>query len=479
MAFTNNVMIVRHGLLAKLVRMWKDDRLVEDIDHLPNQLSPRKSKVRGRCCVYKERAVYKYKMMPLLGFDMEDEEDELTPLSYYAAEALKRKENTKKNILCVMDEACSSCVQVNYEISNLCRGCVARSCMMNCPKDCIEFTKDGKAQINHEVCISCGLCMKYCPYHAINFIPVPCEEACPVGAISKDDWGVEHIDEDKCIYCGKCMNACPFGAIFEISQVFDILEHVRNPEQKVVALVAPAIRSQYKEKVEVVYGAIHKIGFDDVIEVAQGAMTTTENEAKELVHKLSEGQPFMTTSCCPSYVEAVKKHVPELMKYVSDTRSPMYYTAGLAREKYPDAKLVFVGPCIGKRKEALSSPEVDYVMTFEEISAVFTGLDIEINHTDGYKVAVVGDKDAQGYAQAGGVAQAVLNKIGTPAITAQSVANIDRKTISLLKSWAKKGEAPAQLLEVMACEDGCISGPTGHTDKGFAVRNFKKHMRDL
>lgn len=217
MAFTNNVMIVRHGLLARLVKMWKEDRLVEDIDHLPIKLSPRNSKVRGRCCVHKERAVWKYKMFPLLGFDMSDEKDELTPLSHYAKEAITRNENPKKNLLCVMDEACSSCVQVNYEITNLCRGCVARSCYMNCPKDAIHFKPNGQATINHDKCVSCGICHQSCPYHAIIYVPIPCEEVCPVKAISKDENGVEHIDETKCIYCGKCVNACPFGAIFEIS----------------------------------------------------------------------------------------------------------------------------------------------------------------------------------------------------------------------------------------------------------------------
>ena len=244
MAFTNNVMIVRHGLLAKLVKLWKENRLLEEIDRLPIELSPRKSKVRGRCCVHKERAVWTYKTLPLLGFDMQDEEDELTPLSEYAKRALFRSENKKENIMCVVDEACSSCVSVNYEITNLCRGCVARSCYMNCPKDAIRFKKNGQAEIDHETCISCGKCHQSCPYHAIVYIPIPCEEVCPVKAISKDEYGVEHIDESKCIYCGKCVNACPFGAIFEISQVFDILQRLRNKEQ-MVAIVAPSILAQF------------------------------------------------------------------------------------------------------------------------------------------------------------------------------------------------------------------------------------------
>ena len=85
MAFSNNVMIVRHKLLADLVRLWKDEQLVEKIDRLPLELSPKKSKPLGRCCVHKERAVWKYKTFPLLGFDMDDEKDELTPLSSYAS----------------------------------------------------------------------------------------------------------------------------------------------------------------------------------------------------------------------------------------------------------------------------------------------------------------------------------------------------------------------------------------------------------
>ncbi len=111
------VLIVRRVLMAKLVELWKQDRLVEHIDRLPIELSPRNAKIMGRCCIHKERAVWKYKSFPLLGFDMNDEQDELIPLSYYAEKALKRGKNNKENILCVIDEACSACVQVNYEVT--------------------------------------------------------------------------------------------------------------------------------------------------------------------------------------------------------------------------------------------------------------------------------------------------------------------------------------------------------------------------
>ena len=478
MAFTNNVMIVRHGLLANLVKLWKENRLLEEIDRLPITLSPRRSKPKGRCCIHKERAVWKYKTLPLLGFDMSDEVDELTPLSEYAKRALFRSENDKENLMCVIDEACSSCVSVNYEITNLCRGCVARSCYMNCPKDAIRFKKNGQAEIDHDTCISCGKCHQSCPYHAIVYIPIPCEEVCPVKAISKDEYGVEHIDESNCIYCGKCVNACPFGAIFEISQVFDILQCIRKGEE-VIAIVAPSIRAQFGVSIEQVYGGLKEVGFTDVIEVAQGAMETTRREAAELIEKLHEGQPFMTTSCCPSYIQLVEKHIPDMKKYVSSTGSPMYYAARIAKEKYPNAKIVFVGPCVAKRKEVKMDPCVDYTLTFEEVASIFTGMDINLETTRPYSIVFNSSREAHGFAQAGGVVNAVKVCLDKQEVNAIQIANLNKKNVALLRAYAKTGKVPGQFIEVMACEGGCVTGPCVYGDKSAGQKQMMKELTKI
>lgn len=472
MAFANNVMIVRQQLLAKLVEMWKEGRLVEDIDHLPIKLSPKGKTVMGRCCIYKERAVWRYKSFPLLGFDMSDEKDELTPLSAFAREALSRKGRKKENLVCVIDEACSSCVKVNYEITNLCRGCVARMCYMNCPKEAIHFNKEGKAEIDHDLCISCGKCHQSCPYHAIVYIPVPCEESCPVKAISKDEHGVEHIDESKCIYCGKCMNACPFGAIFEVSQIFDVLQGLKDG-QEMVAMVAPSILSQFGNvPIENIYGAIKSFGFKDVIEVAEGAMETTSTEAKELVERMKEGGSFMTTSCCPAWVELVRKHIPEMAEHVSTTGSPMYYTALIAKKKYPNAKAVFIGPCLAKKKETRDNPNVDFALTFEEIGSVIAGLHIDLAAIAPFTPATKSYKAAHGFAQSGGVIGAVKYILKDEALKATAVANLDKKNVSLLRAWAKTNQAPTPFIEVMACQNGCATGPCIYNDPASAIKNL-------
>ena len=474
MAFVNNAMIVRRELMARLIALHKSGSLIEEIDRIPLKMSPKNAQARGRCCIHKERAVLKYKMLPILGYRIDEEEDELTPLSDYARRALERK-STNTSILTVVDEACTACVKTNYVVTNLCKGCVARSCYMNCPKDAITFLDNGQAHINHSKCINCGICKEACMYHSIVYIPVPCEEACPVKAITKDENGIEHIDESKCIYCGKCINACPFGSIYEISQVFDILSAIKRGEQ-LVAIMAPSIMSQFNNSLSEISEAIEKIGFVEAMEVAQGAMETTRREGAELQEKLEAGQQFMTTSCCPSYIELVNKHMPEMKPFVSHTGSPMYYTIEMAKAKYPEAKIVFIGPCVGKRKEVMDHPDIDYILTFEEIDTLFTGLDIELQATDKQRMAA--PLDGRGFARAGGVISAVQNMYPQLGIKPIQVSNLNKKNIGLLRAFTK-GKAPGNFVEVMACEGGCISGPCGKIDYSQAQKIFKKAMETI
>lgn len=157
---------------------------------------------------------------------MDDEIDEFILLFEYVVCFIECVNNGKfkDNIMCVIDEVCLVCVQINYEIIDLCWGCIVCSCQYNCFKGVVYVYVDiGKVWIDYDICISCGICYKSCFYYVIVYIFVFCEEFCFVKVISKDEYGIEYIDENKCIYCGKCMNVCFFGVIFEIFQIFDVL----------------------------------------------------------------------------------------------------------------------------------------------------------------------------------------------------------------------------------------------------------------
>ena len=467
----NNAAQIKREILVRIARLQLENKLEDGVHYIPREMAPRGSEPLG-CCIFHDREILRQRVMARLGCSVEEYDDE-KKLSEYAKEALEREKPTEP-FLTVLHDACNACVKTQFMVTNACQACYARPCMMNCGRKAITV-QNGRARIDSEKCVNCGLCMQNCPYHAIIRIPVPCEEACPVGAISKDENGKETIDYHKCIFCGKCLNSCPFGAIFEISQIFDILQSIKQGK-KVVAMVAPAILSQYKVPAEQVYSAIRQIGFTDVIEVAQGAVITTEKESEELKEKLDEGQPFMTTSCCPAYIEMAEKHAPELKKYISSTRSPMYYTAQIAREKYPDAKIVFVGPCIAKRKEARKDDLVDYVMTFEEMQSVFEGMNISMDNEHVYQLpTTIGT--AYGFAQNGGVTAAVLKHVnGGFDFSSLQLSPLDKKNVNLLRAYGKTGKSPAQFIEVMACDGGCISGPSIHTPYETGRKTFSDEL---
>lgn len=473
MGYTSNTLIIRRDLLKQIVELFANGELVENIDRIPIQMAPKNKPAQHRCCVHKERAVIKYKMFPLLGYTVDDEKDELDPLSFYAANAQKRVK-VKDEILTVVDEACTSCVKAQYVVSNLCRGCVARPCIMNCPKDAVSMV-DGRAKIDSDKCINCGICKKQCQYHAIIHVPIPCEAACPVGAIAKDKYGIERIDDDKCIYCGKCLIACPFGSIFEISQLIDILMCIRK-EEHTTAIFAPAIHGQFDLTTGQIESLLKEIGFNEVVEVADGARQTVIHETAEFGERMEEKAPFMTTSCCPSYVETVDKHVKGLKPFVSHTPSPMMYAADIARTKNPGTKVVFIGPCIGKRKEAKRNEKVDYVMSFEELNALIVGLDIDLGGlNDSAERNNIKTFD-RGFALSGGVAAAVKAERPEANIKELLINGIDKKAVGMMKAYAR-GKAPANFIEVMACEGGCINGPASLGEMAGNRKLFNTNLK--
>lgn len=465
-------MIIRRQLVRKVVRLFNEGRLIEGIDRIPLEISPREISAQRRCCIYKERAVVRYKLMPILGLGIEEEPDELTPLSEFARMAINRGKTSPK-VLTVVDEACTSCVKVNYIVTNICRGCVASPCIMNCPKNAIRFNASGAAEIKSEKCVNCGLCKDACPYHAIVYVPIPCEEVCPVNAITKNEHGIEQIDESKCIYCGRCQNACPFGSIYEVSNLIDVLKSIQQ-KQETIALVAPALFGQYDVHPAKVMKAIEKIGFSKVVEVARGAEMTTKYEAEELIHRLGEGAPFMTTSCCPSYTELVSKHISGLKPYVSDTGSPMHYSAATSKMHNPEAKTVFIGPCIAKRKEGIDNEFVDYVLSFSELDAIFEAMDVKPADCEELELENIAG-EARRFAFSGGVIAAIKASQIQLDVKTLSIDGVNKKSINLLKAFSK-GKASAQFIEVMACEGGCIAGPVSNQNAQKGKRNFDKNM---
>src|SRR5574344_240141 len=477
----NNASNVKREILVRIAKLQLEGKLEEGVNYIPRELAPKDSK-SIRCCIYHDREILKMRVLARLGCSVE-EYDEDRPLSEYAHDVLNR-ENPTWPMLTVLNEACNACVRSHYMVTNACQGCFARPCLMNCPKKAI--TIDRKASIDPDKCINCGLCMQNCPYHAIIKLPIPCEEACPVGAITKDQTGHEQIDYDKCIFCGNCIRECPFGAMMDKSQLVDVIRHIMEKKQKVTALYAPAIAAQFKVSSGQLEAVLMQAGFTNVYEVAQGADICADKEAKEFEERMKRGDKMMTTSCCSAYVRAVQVHVPALKPCVSATRSPMHYTAEIAKQADPECITVFIGPCLAKRREGYDDDKVDYVLSIEEVGALLMAKDIEISKLTPIQHDSIPTPTGRGFAKTGGVAKAVEVRLSDKSILRPTVINgLNRNGMKQLELYGKmnEGSVPTDektpnLIEVMACEGGCIGGPLVITNPKVADVLLAQYVRE-
>ncbi len=465
----NQVSFYRRMALRKVVEAFDKGLLETHAYRIPFEVIPPGSQSSVRCCIYKEQAIFRTRVIAALGYGVEDDDGATSP-NEYAQKALVRKE-LPNHPLTVVDIACEGCPPARHLVTESCQGCLTRHCQQACQFGAISIVNT-RSVIDPNKCKNCGMCKDACPYHAIIYIPVPCEQACPVDAIHKDKNGLAKIDFEKCISCGHCLPACPFGAITERSQIVDILSTIKKGK-KVCAMVAPSIVGQFdKASLGQVITAIKKAGFSKVTEVAKGADITTRNEARELVERLENGAKFMTTSCCAAWVQAVKKHIPALKEFVSHTKTPTAYTAEL--EKANGYTTVFIGPCVSKRAEGMEDPNIDFVMTYEELGVLFAARDITPETCEETPLESNISGEGRYYGVTGGVAQAVENAIaGKKSFTKMAINGIDKKTMLLLNSFAK-GTGNFQLLEVMNCKGGCIGGPCTLKPQAQTIKPIKE-----
>ena len=302
-----------------------------------------------------------------------------------------------------------------------------------------------------------------------------CENVQGIGVIGANNRGFSTsigsafemgLGETSCVSCGQCIAVCPTGALTEKDYTADVFAAIADPKKHVIVQTAPAVRAGLGEEFGLPIGtdvegkmaaALRRLGFSDVMEVALGADVTSQREAAEFVERMERGDTFMTTSCCPAYVEAVRRHAPELLPHVSETATPMHYTAEIARERHPDTVTVFIGPCVAKRQEGLHDEMVDYVLTFEEVGALFNARGIVVEECEEHELEHPSN-EARGYAIAGGVSAAVEKLVGDRfEVRPVAINGLSPQGLKKLQSFVKGG-CPGNLVEVMTCVGGCVGG---------------------
>lgn len=281
-------------------------------------------------------------------------------------------------------------------------------------------------------CKNCYKCIRHCPVKSIRF-----------------SGNQAHIIGNECILCGQCFVVCPQNA----KQIVDETEKVKVLIQSgapVYASVAPSFIANYHGiGINGIRKALIKLGFAGAEETALGA-TVVKTEYEKM---LADGtKDVLISSCCHSVNLLIQKYYPSLLPYLADVMSPMQAHCSDIKKRFPDAKTVFIGPCVSKKDEAEHYEGiVDAVLTFEELTEWLKAERIDLEAD----LDVDEESRARFFPTTGGILKTMANR--TPDYTYMAIDGVDN-CIAALKE-IEQGNVHKCFIEMSACAGSCVGGP--------------------
>ena len=281
-------------------------------------------------------------------------------------------------------------------------------------------------------CKNCYKCIRHCPVKSIRF-----------------SGNQAHIIGNECILCGQCFVVCPQNA----KQIVDETEKAKvllQSGEPVIVSLAPSFVANYEGVgVESMREALKQLGFYDVEETAVGA-TIVKNEYERMLRE--EERDIIISSCCHSINLLIQKYFPSALEYLADVVSPMQAHCQDIKKRYPNAKTVFVGPCVAKKDEAEHYKGiVDAVLTFEELSNWLKEENIELKQ----EMDSNEESRARFFPTTGGILKTMTqNAPGYNYIALDGVENC----VDALRD-IENGKIHKCFIEMSACVGSCIGGP--------------------
>lgn len=286
-----------------------------------------------------------------------------------------------------------------------------------------------------------------------------CVRNCSVKAISVRNEQA-HIIREACIHCGHCLEVCPQNAKTFASDMERVKGYLRQGMKTVIS-IAPSYLGvlEYKNPGQVV-DALLKLGFFEVRETAEGAALVT----REYQKLLEEGtMKNLITTCCPSVNDLIEKYYPSLTKYMTPVVSPMIAHGRLIKKIYgEDVKVVFLGPCIAKKEEAVGDDRVfgavDAILTFEELGGWLKAEGITISECEEKPFGNPDPRINRIYPVGGGIVKSVMEQKEMKDTYHKLYVDGLDACMELFKSMEKE-ELSHCFIEANVCDGGCIKGP--------------------
>ena len=281
-------------------------------------------------------------------------------------------------------------------------------------------------------CKNCYKCIRHCPVKSIRF-----------------SGNQAHIIGNECILCGQCFVVCPQDAKAIVDETEKVKVLIQSGSPVYVSLAPSFIANYDGVGIEAMQDALCKLGFAGVEETAIGA-TMVKTEYERMLHE--EHRDIVISSCCHSVNLLIQKYFPKELQYLADVLSPMQTHCRDIKKRFPDAKTVFIGPCVAKKDEAdYYEGIVDAVLTFEELTRW-----LEAEHIELKKKSDENDNSrARFFPTTGGILKTMAqNEPGYTYLAIDGVENC----IAALRD-IENGNLHHCFVEMSACVGSCIGGP--------------------
>ncbi|MFP4417675.1 MAG: [Fe-Fe] hydrogenase large subunit C-terminal domain-containing protein [Chitinivibrionales bacterium] len=300
-----------------------------------------------------------------------------------------------------------------------------------------------------------------------------CLRQCPVKAIQVQD-GHAAIVHQRCIGCGTCVEACPAGS----KRIRNDIERAKlliRRKEKVFVSLAPSFRAEFPDTAPgAIIGAVKALGVCGVSETAIGAQEVSAATADFLA---SCGPGPWFSSACPTAVDLVKKYYPDYADRVTNILSPAQVHARLLRKWYgEDIGVIFVGPCIAKKREADAFPQlIDLALTFDEFRELLAGEGIEFDDEkahEQYAFEPQAAREGALYPVDGGMIAGLKAHCGV--VDTHYMAFSGIKTIRrVMEDLHRLEDGKPVFIELLACEGGCVNGPCASKRGGTVFKRFE------
>lgn len=295
-------------------------------------------------------------------------------------------------------------------------------------------------------CKNCYKCIRHCPVKAIRF-----------------SGNQAHIIGNECILCGQCFVVCPQDAKQIVNEVEKVKVLLQSGDPVVVSIAPSFIANYDGAGIDSMRTALKKLGFYDAEETAIGA-TIVKKEYERMLKE--DGRDVVISSCCHSINLLIQKYYPVALQYLADVMSPMQAHCQDIKRRIPNAKTVFVGPCVAKKDEAEHYGDiVDAVLTFEELSQWLKEENIEIETVQDNN----DNSRARFFPTTGGILKTMNEIEDYTYVAIDGVENC----IQVLKD-IEKDKIHKCFIEMSACVGSCVGGPV--IEKYHHTSNIKDYI---